>query len=108
MAKKAKKAAPKAAESKYDNFEAGLKKSLNLKEKKGKNGKKTVTVGPKANVAATVAIFADVMEEIKSDSEKFTGEKMNKTAGTRVRKYLMLLKSNATYLRTAIQNQKSS
>ena len=53
-------------------------------------------------------VLEQIVTEIVADTKKFDGDKMNKTAGTRVRKYLMLVKNNATAIRKAVQNKKSN
>ena len=101
MAKAKKAPAKKAAkkeESLHDKLEAKMNDALALK----KDGEP----GSRANITEAVGVLRDIVEEIVKDSGKFDGEKMNKTAGTRVRKYLMLVKKSTTNLRKAVQNKK--
>ena len=60
-----------------------------------------------ASVAGLMITTECMVTEIVEDTKKFDGEKMNKTAGTRVRKYLMLVKKSTTNLRKAVQNKKA-
>jgi len=96
MAKKSKKAAK--PESKFDAFEQSLSDALKIK-KDGNPGKH-------ADISEAVTVLENIVSEIVADTKKFDGDKMNKTAGTRVRKYLMLVKNNATAIRKAVQNKK--
>lgn len=101
MAKAKKAPAKKAAkkeESLHDKLSAKMNDALALK----KNGEP----GANAKISEAVAVLKDIVDEIVKDSAKFDGEKMNKTAGTRVRKYLMLVKKSTTDLRKAVQNKK--
>ena len=98
MAKKSKKAAKKP-ESKFDAFEQALDDALKIK-KDGNPGKH-------ADISEAVGVLEQIVAEIVADTKKFDGDKMNKTAGTRVRKYLMLVKKSTTNLRKAVQNKKA-
>ena len=94
MAKKSKK-----PESKFYAFESALDGALKIK-KDGNPGKN-------ADISEAVGVLEQICSEIVADTKKFDGDKMNKTAGTRVRKYLMLVQNNATAIRKAVQNKKS-
>ena len=70
--------------------------------------KKDGEPGSGADISEAVGVLQELVTEIVEDTKKFDGDKMNKTAGTRVRKYLMLVKKSTTNLRKAVQNKKSN
>ena len=87
------------AKSTHDTLEAKMDEALAIK----KDGEP----GARADISEAVAVLQELVTEIVEDTKKFDGDKMNKTAGTRVRKYLMLVKKSTTNLRKAVQNKKS-
>ena len=88
------------AKNTHDQLEEKMNDALALK-KDGEPGKR-------ADITEAVGVLKEIVDEIVTDTAKFDGEnKMNKTAGTRVRKYLMLVKKSTTNLRKAVQNKKS-
>jgi hypothetical protein len=88
------------AKNTHDQLEAKMDEALALK----KNGEP----GARADITGAVAVLKEIVDEIVADTSKFDGDKMNKTAGTRVRKYLMLVKKSTTNLRKAVQNKKGT
>ena len=86
------------AKNTHDQLEEKMNDALALK-KDGEPGKR-------ADITEAVGVLKEIVDEIVTDTAKFDGEKMNKTAGTRVRKYLMLVKKSTTNHRKAVQNKK--
>ena len=87
------------AKSTHDKLEKKMHEALAIK----KDGEP----GARADITEAVGVLQELVNEIVEDTNKFDGEKMNKTAGTRVRKYLMLVKKSTTNLRKAVQNKKA-
>jgi pyridoxal biosynthesis lyase PdxS len=79
----------------HDQLEEKMDKALAIK-KDGEPGKG-------ADISEAVGVLKEIVDEIVTDTSKFDGDKMNKTAGTRVRKYLMLVKKSTTNLRKAVK-----
>ena len=96
---KSKKKSTKKEPTKFEQLEKKMHDALALK----KDG----TPGARADVSEAVGVLSDIVAEISADSTKFDGDKMNKTAGTRIRKYLMLVKKSSTSLRAAVQEKKN-
>lgn len=88
------------AKTLHDKLEQKMDEALAIK----KDGEP----GARADITEAVGVLQELINEIVVDTEKFDGDKMNKTAGTRVRKYLMLVKKSTTNLRKAVQNKKSN
>ena len=86
------------AKTLHDQLEKKMNEALAIK----KDGEP----GARADITEAVGVLQELVNEIVTDTQKFDGEKMNKTAGTRVRKYLMLVKKSTTNLRKAVQNKK--
>tara|TARA_B100000683_G_C12238398_1_gene452113 strand:- start:323 stop:598 length:276 start_codon:yes stop_codon:yes gene_type:complete len=87
------------AKTLHDKLEKKMHEALAIK----KDGEP----GARADITEAVGVLSELINEIVEDTKKFDGEKMNKTAGTRVRKYLMLVKKSTTNLRKAVQNKKA-
>ena len=87
------------AKTLHDKLEKKMHEALAIK----KDGEQ----GARADITEAVGVLQELVSEIVADTAKFDGEKMNKTAGTRVRKYLMLVKKSTTNLRKAVQNKKA-